>query len=93
MRHEENGRRIFIRIAFALDREVAAVAHDVGVGHDALAVDDKPGADAALDRAGVPGRSIIGLHLGRGDADEAVLDLAVGLSVRVRHDEERERAR
>ena len=83
VRHELHRRGIFIRIAFALDREVAAVAHHVGVGQDALAVDHETGADAAPDRARVPRRAIIGRHLGRGDADEAVLDLAVGLTVRL----------
>ena len=92
VRDKQHRRRIFIRIALALDREVAAVTHDVGVGQDALAIDHKPGTDAAPDRARVPGGAIIGLHLGRGDADEAALDLAVGLRLRVGHDEERERA-
>ena len=77
MRDEQNRGRIFIRIAIALDREVAAVAHHVRVRHDAVAVDDKAGADAPLDCARIPGRPVIRLDLRRGDADQTFLNLAV----------------
>ena len=79
MRDELHRGRIFVRIALALDREVAAVAHDVRVGHDAFAIDDKSGANAAPDRARVPRRAIIGLDFGRSDANEALLNFAVRL--------------
>ncbi len=79
MRDEKQTRGIFFRIAIALDREVAAVADDVGVGHDAIAADEKAGADATLDAAGIPRRLVIGLHFRAGDANDAVLDPAVRL--------------
>jgi hypothetical protein len=83
---------VLIRITLALDRKIAAVAHHVGAGEDALAVDYEPGADAAPDRARVPRRTIIGFHLGRGDPDEAALDMAVWLSMRLGDEEKRKRA-
>ena len=70
VRDELHRRRIFVRIAFALDREVTAVADDVGVGQDPLAVDHEAGADAAADRAGVPGRAVIRLDLRGSNPDE-----------------------
>ena len=41
MRDERDARRILIRIAITLDGEVAAVADDVRVGHDAAALDQE----------------------------------------------------
>ena len=38
MRDKENRGRILIRIALALDSEIAAVADDMRVGHDARSV-------------------------------------------------------
>ena len=76
VRDELHGGRIFVRIAIALDREIAAVADHVRVGHDAIAVDHKAGADAALNRSGVPRRPVIGFDRRRGDANQAFLDLA-----------------
>ena len=84
VRHELNRGRIFVRIAVAFDRQVAAVADHVGIGHDAIAIDDKTGADAARDDAGIPRRLIIRLNLGRGDADKAFLDRPVRLRRRDR---------
>ena len=49
VRHEADRGRIFVRIALAFDGEVTTVTHDVRVGHDAVAIDDKSGANAALD--------------------------------------------
>ena len=77
MRDKQNRGGIFIRIAVAFDGEIAAVAHDVCIGHDAVAVDDEAGADAATDDARIPGRLVIGLDLGRGDADKTLLDRSV----------------
>ena len=77
VRHEQNRRRIFIRIAVTLDGEVARIAHDVRVRHDAVAFDHETGADAALDAARIPRRPIIGFDFRRRDADETLLDFSI----------------
>jgi hypothetical protein len=41
---------VLIRITLALDREITAVAHHVGIGQDALAVDHEAGSNTAPDR-------------------------------------------
>ena len=79
VRDEFNRRLVFIRIAFALDREIATVAYDMRVRHDAIAIDDKAGADTALDRAGVPRRAIIRFNFRRRDANQTFLNLSVRL--------------
>ena len=70
---------IFVRIALAFDGEVTAVADHMRIGHDAVAIDDESGANAALNRARIPRRAIIRLDFGRGDADKTLLNLAVRL--------------
>src|SRR5213078_2590445 len=92
VRHEKYRGGIFVRVALTLDGEIAAVANNVSVREDALAVDHEAGADATTDRAGIPRRAIIRLHFGRGDANEAVLNLAVRLSVNVGRQKKREAA-
>ncbi len=78
MGNEKNVRRILIRIAVALDREIAAVADDVRIRHDALAIDHETGADAALNAAGIPRRFVVRLDFRRRDADQTALNLSVG---------------
>ena len=70
---------IFIWIAIALDCKIAAVAHDVRVGHDAIAVDHKTGANAAAEHSRVPRRAIIWRNFGGRDADQAFLNRSVRL--------------
>src|SRR5947209_12887012 len=70
MRDEQNFRRIFVRIPVALDGKIAAVAYNVRVGHDAVAVDHEPSADAAAEHSSVPRSPIIGRNFGDGDTDE-----------------------
>ena len=66
-------------IAFAIDRKIATIADDMRVRHDAIAVDDKPRTDAALNRARVPRRAVIRFHVRGADADQTLLDLPVRL--------------
>ncbi len=89
VRDEQNRGRILIGIALALDRKIAAVADDMGVGHDARSVDDEAGANPFLNRAGIPRRLVIRLDVGRGDANEAFLDLAVWLRAETCREEKR----
>ena len=84
MRDEQNAPGVFIRIALALNGEISRVADDVRVRHDARTVYDKAGPDAATDRTGVPGRAVIGLNLGGGNANETLLNSAIRL-FRSRH--------
>ena len=86
---EEDPGRILVWIALTLHREVAAVAHDVRVGHDTRSVDDEAGANPFLNSAGIPRRLVIRLDVGRGDADEAFLDLAVWLREETCREEKR----
>ena len=88
MRDEEDRGRIFVGIAVAFDGEIAAVADDVGIGHDAVAIDHESRADAATDRAGVPRRFVIGFDRRRSDANKTlfwILPLARWLRRRDRH--------
>ncbi len=89
VRDEQNRGRILVGIALALDREIAAVADDVRVGHDARSVDDEAGADPFLNCAGIPRRLVIRLDVGRGDANEAFLDRAVWLRAETCREEKR----
>ena len=68
VRNKKHFGRIFVWIAIALDREIAAVAHHVRVRHDAIAFDHKTGADAASKHTGIPRRAIIRRHFGGSDA-------------------------
>ncbi len=77
VRHKQDAGRIFLRVALSFDREVTAVTHDVGIGHDAVAGDDEPRADSPLNPARIPRRLVVRIHPRSGDADEAVLDLGV----------------
>ena len=79
VRDEKHAGRVFLRIAVALHGEVATVADDMGIRHDAPAVDDEPSADSALDGAGVPRCLVVWFYFGAGDPDDAVLDFAVRL--------------
>src|SRR5437763_15789556 len=78
MRDEQYFGRIFIWIAVAFDREIAAVADHVRVGHDAIAFNDEAGADAAREHSRIPRRAIIWRNFGRGDAHQTFLDRAIG---------------
>ena len=77
VRHEQDRGGIFIRIAVTLDREIARIADDVRIRHDAVAFDDKTCPDAALDSARIPRRPIIGFDFRRRDADETLLDFPI----------------
>src|SRR6476646_6853501 len=84
MRDKQNARRVLIRIALALDGEIPRVADDMRVRHNARAVYDKTGPDAATDRTGIPGRAVIRFNLGGSNANETLLNSAVRL-FRSRH--------
>src|SRR5690349_1192332 len=90
MRDKYNARRVLIRIALALDREIARVADDMRIGHDARALYDKAGPDTATDCTGIPRRAVIGFNLGGGNANETFLNFAVRL-FRSRHHNRRHR--
>ena len=79
MRNELHRSRIFIRIAVALDRQIAAIADDVCIRHDRAALDGESRSRRALHGAGVPRRLVVRLDIGRGDADDALVDFAVRL--------------
>ena len=53
-----------LKIAFALDRKIAAVADHVGVCQNARTFDHKTGADSTLDHARIPWRPVVRLALG-----------------------------
>ena len=78
MRNEQNFGRILIRIAVALDREIATVADHMRVRHDAIAFNNEAGADAAPDHSCIPRRAIIRRNFRRGNAHQAFLDRAIG---------------
>jgi hypothetical protein len=84
MRDKQNARGVLVRIALAFDGEIPCVADDMGVRHDARAVYDKAGANAATDRTGVPRRAVIRFNLGGSNANETLLNSAVRL-FRSRH--------
>src|SRR5689334_4715687 len=79
MRDKHNARGVLVRIALTLDREIPRVADDMRIRHDARAVDDKTGADAATDRTRIPGGAVIRFNLGGGNANETFLNSAVRL--------------
>ena len=60
----------------AFDEELAGVEHDVGVGQDALAVDDDAGAAGFVRAVLGPGLCQVGIAHRRGDLDDRLADLA-----------------
>ena len=85
--------RIFVRVAIALDCEITAVTDHMCVGHDAIAIDDKTGANPALQRPRIPRRAVIRLDFGRGDADETFLNRTIRFRRRDRNWDNRWRRR
>ena len=77
VRHELHRRPVFVRIAIALHREVAAVADHMRIGHDAVAFDHESRANASLNSTRIPRRSIIRLNFRRRDPDQTLLDFAI----------------
>src|SRR6266480_1138099 len=77
--YELHGRWVFVGIAIAFHRQVAAVADDMRVCKNAIATYDEAGPNTALDPSRIPGRFVIRLHGGCGDADQTFLNRPVWL--------------
>ena len=74
VRDVENAGGIGLRVALFGNGEEARVADDMGVRHDAVAVDHKPRANAGEDFSAGPRGFVVGLLGGGLDADEALGD-------------------
>src|SRR5205823_13998180 len=86
MGYEKDARRVLIWITIPLDREIARIANDMRIGHDARASYDEAGSNSAPDGADVPRRPVVGLHFSRGNSNEALFNFAVRLLGRGNHD-------
>ena len=86
MGYEKDARRVLIWITIPLDREIARIANDMRIGHDARASYDEAGSNSAPDGADVPRRPVVGLHFSRGNSNEALFNFAVRLFWRGNHD-------
>ncbi len=74
----------------AFHEELAGIENDVGVGQDALAVDDDPRAAGFLRAVLGPGMSQVGVAHRRGDLDDRLADLAfLSIALRLVHGRER----
>src|ERR1700730_17711082 len=76
VRHVLHRRPVFVRIAIALHREVAAIADHVRIGHDPRSINDKSRAHTALNRAGIPRRFVIRLGFRDRNPHETILNFA-----------------
>src|SRR5947208_564266 len=86
MGYEKDSCRVFVRITFPLHREIAGIADDMRIGHDARASYHEARSNSAPDGADVPGCSVIRLHFSRGNSNEALFNFAVRLFWRGNHD-------
>jgi hypothetical protein len=73
---ELDTRGVLVRVVVFFHDEEAPVADDMGVGHDALAVDDEARADPAADVARHPRHLVVCVLRGDADADEAFADFS-----------------
>src|SRR5437588_9205096 len=79
MGYEKDARGVFIRITFPLDREIARIANDMRIGHDARASYHETCSNSASDGTDIPGCAVVRLHFGRGNSNEALFNFAVRL--------------